>query len=130
LPDNAAENADLNAHTTSPAVQPGGTVPLTSATTSSAQRVVGIASTPAVPSTPGVRGRGGPREEHVVIEDTIAPEIKELAAGRPPAVEHKPEPAPAATPVAPPTPPAPPASPAPTPKPKQAPVSDADRYGI
>ena len=129
LPDNAAENADQNAHASSPAVQPAGTVPLTSATSSSTQRVLGIASTPAVPSAP-VRGRSGPREEHVVIQDTIAPEIKEMAASRPPVVEHKPEPVPAAQPVAPPTPPAPPASPAPTPKPKQVPVSDADRYGI
>lgn len=129
LPDNTADTADPNAHATSPAVQPTGTVPLTSATTSSSQLVVGIASTPAVPSAP-LRGRGGPREEHVVIQDTIAPEIKEMAATPQPAVEHKPEPTPAATPVAPPTPPAPPASPAPTPKPKQVPVSDADRYGI
>jgi hypothetical protein len=127
LPDNGVGNADQNAHATSPAAQPNGTVPLTSATTSSTQRVVGIASTPAAPSTPAVRGRGGPREEHVVIQDTIAPEIKELAASRPPAVEH--EPAPAPTP-APPAPPAPAASPTPTPKPKQVPVSDADRYGI
>lgn len=132
LPDNAASNADASARANNAAAPPAaaGDIPLTSATTSSTQRVVGIASTPAVPSTTAVRGRSGPREEHVVIQDTIAPEIKELAASRPPAVEHKPEPTPVATPVAPPTPPAPPASPAPTPKPKQVPVSDADRYGI
>ncbi|HEX2872585.1 MAG TPA: protein kinase [Polyangiaceae bacterium] len=132
LPDKAADNADANTRANDGAAPPAaaGGIPLTSATTSSTQRVVGIASTPAAPSTPAVRGRGGPREEHVVIQDTIAPEIKELAAGRPPVVEPKPEPTPTPTPVAPPTPPAPAASPAPTPKPKQVPVSDADRYGI
>jgi Protein tyrosine and serine/threonine kinase len=125
------DNAGLKAHADSAAAQPSaaGAIPLTSATISSAQRVVGIASTPAVPSAPAVRGRGGRREEHVVIQDTIAPEIKELAAGRPPVVEHKPEPTPAAT-AEPTKPPPAPASPPPTPKSKPVPVSDADRYGI
>jgi len=130
LPDNGADNNDAPSSAGSPpgAAASAGGATLTSAS-GSAQRVVGIASTPPVPSTSApVRGRGGSREQHVIIEDTIAPEIKELAGSPPPVVEHKPEPAPPATHATPP--PTPPPSPAPTPKPKQVPVSDADRYGI
>lgn len=90
---------------------------------SSAPAAVGIASTPAAPSTP--RGRGA-AEEHIVIHDTVEPSLRELAHPTP--VAPTPTPPPAAAP--PPPPASPPPSPPPAAKPKEVPVSDADRYGI
>jgi hypothetical protein len=85
-----------------------------------------IASTPASPSASSspVPRRAGEPEEHIVIHDSVEPEVSQPAA--PPAVEHKPEPVAAPPPAPAPAPPTPP----PPPKTKQVPVSDADRYGI
>jgi eukaryotic-like serine/threonine-protein kinase len=85
---------------------------------------VGIASTPASPASARAASRpGAPREEHVVIHDTIDPSIQKL---RTPVEPPKPE----ATPEPPPPPPAPPPPPEPPAKSKSIPVSDGDRYGI
>lgn len=86
---------------------------------------IGIASTPATPSEhkPPPPPRGAPRAEHVVIDDRLEPYVSPAAPLAPtPPEPPKHEPA-----VEPPPPPPPPP---PAPKPKQAPVSDADRYGI
>jgi hypothetical protein len=131
--------------TATDAVEPAPTTPLitTSATVSPATTAtdnadatpsatslpVGIASTPAVPSTKEPGRSRAPAEAHVVIHDTVDPSLRELAHPKelPPAAAPAPTPPPAAPPPAPPT---PPASPPPAAKPKDVPVSDADRYGI
>jgi hypothetical protein len=84
-------------------------------------RVAGAAPSGVRP-TPRPRA---PREEHVVIPDTIDPSIQAL---REPAPAATPEPAASPEPAPPPPPPPPPA-PAPA-KAKPAATPDADRYGI
>lgn len=123
-PDNAVTNVDPAPNTPVPLPPPSS---LSSAlpVPSEVRRTVGIASTPAAPSSPPSH-HGASREAHVVIHDTVEPVVSEPAV--PTSLAPKPEP------VAPP-PPAPPAqapaaAPAPTPKTRSAPVSDADRYGI
>jgi len=125
FPDNPGSNVEAPP---SPPVAAGApsSVAGTDAAASTTRMVVGIASTPAAPSVGARRGRGGTREEHVVIHDSVEPQVTEPLAPAP--APRAPEPAAAPAPVAPPPPP--PASPPPTPKPKAVPVSDADRYGI
>jgi hypothetical protein len=128
-PDNAsiAETATSLPNPPAPDAAPGSLSGPEAVPSSSARVVVGIASTPAVPSAlPAPPSRGGARERHVVIHDSVEPRVREPATPAP--GQHKPEPPAAPTTVTPPTPPA--APPAPTPKPKSVPVSDADQYGI
>jgi len=124
LPDNAG--TPLDTAPSAPLASTAGNGAVAPAESGSAPRVVvGIASTPAMPSARAPRAHGGAREEHVVIHDSLEPQVSEPARPTP-----TPEPAPtsAPAPVAPPSPP--PAAPSPAPKPKSVPVSDADRYGI
>ena len=129
LPDNAASNVEAATNPPNPVIAvPTASAPPNSlgAPSSPGRLVVGIASTPAMPSTPPVgHGHRGAREEHLVIHDSVESPVSVPATPAP--VEHGAGPATPA-PVAPPTPP--PASSAPTPKPKAVPVSDGDRYGI
>ena len=130
LPDNAANNADVSTSSHNAAVStPAAPANSLGAPSGTARLVVGIASTPAMPSrAPVTRGHGGAREEHIVIHDSVDSPVSEPATPAP--AEHN-EPAAPPAPVTPPTPPTPPpASPAPTPKPKAVPPSDGDRYGI
>jgi serine/threonine protein kinase len=116
FPDNAASNADLSTDlppaqaTTSTIRDPEGTA------STSARVVVGIASTPAVPSASTAQPPRG-----VVLRDRVPPRVNQPVAP----VPRQPE-----LPAAPAAPPPPPAAPPPTPKPKSVPVSDADEYGI
>jgi Protein kinase domain len=122
FPDNAGANAY-----TPPNPPTASSLSAASASSAPTRMLVGIASTPAMPSTPAVpHGRGGPREEHIVIHDSLDPPVSEPAAAAP--APRKPEPPAAPVPVTTPTPP--PASPPPAPKTRPVPVSDADRYGI
>lgn len=132
LPDNAG--LPLEASPEAPLAAPA---PSESPSAPAAARppAVGIASTPAVPSTQGpARGRSAPREDHVVIHDRLEPKVSEPVA--PPPAPVAPEPTAAPPEVTPPevTPPAPtPAAPTPTPAapaPAPKPASDADQYGI
>ena len=128
LPDNGATNVDTAPNAPAPLPTPS---PAASAAAepeaSEVPRAVGIASTPAAPSASApARGHGGGREEHIVIHDTVEPNVSEPVAPRP----APPKPEPVAAPPPAPAPPAPAPAPAPTPKPKSVPVSDGDRYGI
>ncbi|MES1188607.1 MAG: protein kinase [Myxococcales bacterium] len=123
LPDNAG--TPLDTAPSAPLAPTAGNGAVAPAESGSAPRVVGIASTPAMPSARAPRAHGGTREEHVVIHDSLEPQVSEPAR---PAPTPEPTPTTAPAPVAPPSPP--PAAPSPAPKPKSVPVSDADRYGI
>jgi serine/threonine protein kinase len=87
---------------------------------------IGIASTPPTPSAQKAPSpaRGAPREERVVTHDRLLPDVTPPAPALSPASPEPPKEEPAVEP------PPPPPPPPPAPKPKQAPVSDADRYGI
>jgi serine/threonine protein kinase len=126
MPDNGVSNAVTDAAQNQHLGAPPPSTSVVAAAASEAPRAVGIASTPAMPSSPVQLHGHGPREEHVVIHDSVEPSVSARATSAP--AERKPEPAPPTPP-----PPAreapPPPAPAP-PKTKPAPVSDADRYGI
>ena len=128
FPDNAASNVD--AATTLPAIPSstiGSVTPPEASPSNSTRLVVGIASTPAVPSaSTAAPARNRAREQHVTIHDRVEPKARKPVAPAP--IPRRLDPAAAPAPLAPPTPP--PAAPAPTPKPKPVPPSEADQYGI
>jgi hypothetical protein len=126
LPDNAS--APIETAPSAPLAPTASNGALAPAESGNAPRlVVGIASTPAMPSARTPRARAGAREEHVVIHDSLEPQVSEPARPTP---APTPEPTAAPAPAAPPSPSPAAPSPSPAAKPKSVPVSDADRYGI
>lgn len=126
LPDNAAASNDVADGDAPPKAASVAAPPSNTANGEApapSARLVGIASTPASPTAAGALRVRSRHEEHVVIHDSVEPEVAEPA--RPAAAEPKVE-----APVAPAPAPTVPAAPAATPKPKTPPVSEADRYGI
>ncbi|HXK17243.1 MAG TPA: hypothetical protein VNG33_05565, partial [Polyangiaceae bacterium] len=126
-PDSAVTNVDTAPNPPLPLPVPSA-VPSAEATASAsaAAATVGLASTPAEPSAAPSRGQSSGRDAHVVIHDTLEPNVSQPLAPAPAA----PKPEPVSAPPAAPAPPPPTVAPTPAPKPKSGPVSDADRYGI
>lgn len=125
LPDNATPNID--APPSPPLAAPVATGISSAELETSPPHAVGIASTPASPSSTSTPTRGHAEPaEHITIHDRVEP-LATVPAPPPPA-EHQSEPVAAPPPAA--APPPPPPQPPATPKTKPPPVSDADQYGI